>query len=255
VEAVERAADTTRAMTMAPDPVRDGVHVQVASVADLVGGAPPPASWMTADESRRLDALRAPSRAAQFVAGRWLARQLLSRHLGCCWRQWALTAPEDGPPVANGPGPASLSISHSGDHVACAVSAGAAIGIDIESVVPRNGLGALILAVSSAAERAALPALQGDDEAALREAFFILWTAKEAWLKRNGGELFGTMLGGAVALTPATVGAANTLTWRHADAVVALCADNVAMSMASAASSSDPGGHRHWTVCCPGPAR
>jgi hypothetical protein len=52
-----------------------------------------------------------------------------------------------------------------------------------------------------------------------------------------------------VALTPAATGTANTLTWRHADAVVALCADNVALSTASAPSSSGPGGHRYWHLC------
>jgi len=213
------------------------VHVRVADVDATAALAPPPARWMSAQEARRLGELRAGPRAAQFVAGRWLARALLAQACGGAWQDWSLDAAPDGPPRASGPVPAHVSISHSGGLVACAAGH-APLGLDLECVRPRRGLDALIGAVSSAAERAAMPALLAADEAARLAAFFELWTLKEAWLKRAGGALFQTMLGHAVAVSPAVSPAvsaaispdggaghaANACTWQHGGAMLALCA-------------------------------
>ncbi|WP_458766130.1 4'-phosphopantetheinyl transferase family protein [Cupriavidus basilensis] len=220
------------------------IHVRVASVAGLAGQVPPARQWLGADEARRLDALRAGQRAAQFVAGRWIARQLLAQAYGGGWQDWTLSAAPDGPPLAIGPASAFLSLSHSGDHVACAVGL-EPLGLDIERVLPRKGLDALVLAVSNDAERAALPALRpGGDPAAQREAFFQLWTLKEAWLKRGGGGLFQTMLGQAVAVSPAaTPASANACTWHHGDAILAIHA-TPPLSL----SDTAPANLRYWCL-------
>ncbi|WP_454726434.1 MULTISPECIES: 4'-phosphopantetheinyl transferase family protein [Cupriavidus] len=221
------------------------VHVRVADVDATVALAPPPAAWMSAAELHRLDALRAGRRAAQFVAGRWLARALLAQACGGGWQDWSLDAAPDAPPQASGPLPAHVSISHSGGLVACAAGH-AALGLDLECVRPRRGLGALIDAVSSAAERAAMPALLAGDDAARLAAFFELWTLKEAWLKRAGGALFPTMLGHAVAVSPVAGGAgaaANACTWRHGGAMLALSA-GPPVALAGAL----PAGLRYWCL-------
>ncbi|WP_420991774.1 4'-phosphopantetheinyl transferase family protein [Cupriavidus sp. 30B13] len=218
------------------------VHVRVAEVAGMAALAPPPEQWMSAQEARRLAGLRAGLRASQFVAGRWLARALLAQACGGAWQDWTLGAAPDGPPQASGPVPAHLSISHSGGLVACAAGP-APLGLDLECLRPRQGLDALIGAVSSAAERAAMPELAdaGDAEARLA-AFFRLWTLKEAWLKRTGGALFQTMLGRAVAISPAaSPTAANACTWRHGDAMLALSA-GPPVALAGAL----PAGIRYW---------
>ncbi|MGO4581945.1 4'-phosphopantetheinyl transferase superfamily protein, partial [Cupriavidus sp. 2TAF22] len=158
----------------------------------------------------------------------------------------------DGPPQASGPAAAFLSISHAGGLVACAVG-DAPLGLDLERVQPRKGLDALIAAVSSEAERAAMPALlAASDEPARLDAFFRLWTLKEAWLKRTGGALFQTMLGQSVAVSPAagaSAHAANACTWRHGDAMLALSAGPPA-TLAGAL----PDGIRYWHLAAVGQA-
>ena len=75
-----------------------------------------------------------------------------------------------------------VSIAHSQDWVACAVS-DAPVGIDIERLRPRSDLLALAAMTNSPArceELACLP----DDAQLLR--FYQWWTLKEAWLKRQG---------------------------------------------------------------------
>ncbi|WP_454733359.1 MULTISPECIES: 4'-phosphopantetheinyl transferase family protein [Cupriavidus] len=232
------------------------VHVRVADVDATAALAPPPARWMSAQEARRLGELRAGPRAAQFVAGRWLARALLAQACGGAWQDWSLDAAPDGPPRASGPVPAHVSISHSGGLVACAAGH-APLGLDLECVRPRRGLDALIGAVSSAAERAAMPALLAADEAARLAAFFELWTLKEAWLKRAGGALFQTMLGHVAAVSPAVSPAvsaaispdggaghaANACTWQHGGAMLALCA-----GPPPALAGVLPAGLRYWRL-------
>lgn len=191
--------------------------------------APPVSRWMSAEELARLATMRAQQRAEQFAAGRWLARRLLSVTFGGDASEWALSAAEDTPPVATHIAgavgmPVFVSIAHSGDHLACAVS-DMPVGVDIEALQPRRHLDTLIEATTTEAERAALPALQPhSDEDARMEAFFQLWTLKEAWIKCHGGNLFQTMMGHVVEAVPAPLERANGLTWRRQDAVLALAA-------------------------------
>lgn len=193
--------------------------------------APPVSRWMSPEELSRLAAMRARARAEQFAAGRWLARRLLAVTFGGEAAEWALSAAEDAPPLATHAGgavgtPVFLSIAHSGDHVACAVS-DLPVGVDIEEIQPRKHLDTLIEATTTEAERAALPGLLADHaggEPARLEAFFQLWTLKEAWIKCHGGNLFQTMMGHVVEAVPAPLAHANGLTWRRNDAVLALTA-------------------------------
>lgn len=191
--------------------------------------APPVSRWMSAEELARLAAMRAQQRAEQFAAGRWLARRLLAVTFGGDASEWALSAAEDAPPlathVAGAVGtPVFVSIAHSGDHLACAVS-DMPVGVDIEELQPRRHLDTLIEATTTEAERAALPELlaQGDEEARML-AFFQLWTLKEAWIKCHGGNLFQTMMGQVVEARPSPLAQANGLTWRRKNAVLALAA-------------------------------
>ncbi len=191
--------------------------------------APPVSRWMSAEELARLASMRAQQRAEQFAAGRWLARRLLSVTFGGDASEWALSAAEDAPPLATHVSgavglPVFVSIAHSGDHLACAVS-DMPVGVDIEELQPRRHLDTLIEATTTEAERAALPDLLPDsDDDARMVAFFQLWTLKEAWIKCHGGNLFQTMMGHVVEALPSPLDRANGLTWRRKDAVLALAA-------------------------------
>ncbi len=217
--------------------------LRTGSVMAFAAMAPPVSRWMSADELARLSTMRAQQRAEQFAAGRWLARRLLAVTFGGDASEWALSAAEDAPPLATHTSgvvglPVFVSIAHSGDHLACAVS-DMPVGVDIEELQPRKHLDTLIEATTTEAERAALPALlpatnqreeerdvQLEDarEEARMVAFFQLWTLKEAWIKCHGGSLFQTMMGQVVEAVPATLDRANGLTWRRKGAVLALAA-------------------------------
>ena len=203
--------------------------LRTGSVMAFAAMAPPVSRWMSPEELARLAEMRAQQRAEQFAAGRWLARRLLAVTFGGDASEWALSAGEDAPPLATHTGgmvgtPVFVSIAHSGDHLACAVS-DMPVGVDIEELQPRKHLDTLIEATTTEAERAALPALlaRGDDDARML-AFFQLWTLKEAWIKCHGGNLFQTMVGHVVQAVPAPLEQANGLTWQRKNAVLALAA-------------------------------
>lgn len=191
--------------------------------------APPVSRWMSSEELARLADMRAQQRAEQFAAGRWLARRLLAVTFGGDASEWALSAAEDAPPLATHTAgavgtPVFVSLAHSGDHLACAVS-DLPVGVDIEEMQPRKHLGTLIEATTTEAERTALPQLLADDDDDARMlAFFQLWTLKEAWIKCHGGNLFQTMMGHVVEAVPSAREQANGLTWRRKNAVLALAA-------------------------------
>lgn len=208
------------------------IALRTGSVMAFAAMAPPVSRWMSADELGRLAAMRAQHRAEQFAAGRWLARRLLAVTFGGDASEWALSAAEDAPPLATHTAgavgtPVFVSIAHSGDHLACAVS-DLPVGIDIEEMQPRRHLRTLIEATTTEAERAALPALLADGDESSEDArmlaFFQLWTLKEAWIKCHGGNLFQTMLGQVVEAVPTPLAQANGLTWRRKNAVLALAA-------------------------------
>jgi 4'-phosphopantetheinyl transferase len=141
-------------------------------------------AWLSDTERARLDTLSAPQRRAQFLAGRWGARHLMAAvHGGDALADWCLHAPPDAPPrLARGRQALHVAISHSGDHVACAISA-EPVGLDLE--VPRRprNIAALCGGVCTAAEQARLHALPVTQHA---DHFYRMWTMKEAWLKRRG---------------------------------------------------------------------
>jgi 4'-phosphopantetheinyl transferase len=173
---------------MLPGP---SVSVAITSVSRLM--ADPALStceaWLSSAELDRLASITAPNRRRQFMAGRWWARQLLSARFDGQARDWHLSSAEDGPPqVTRGPCEPlpAVALSHSGDRVACAVTADGPLGLDIEVPRPRRRLHELAeLALHPcefSAWREVAPSQQITE-------FYALWTAKEAWIKSRGGAL------------------------------------------------------------------
>lgn len=134
------------------------------------------------EEALRAAALPA-QRASQFLTGRWLLRELLTEiHPERLSVEWDIAAPSDGPPHLRGGlhRPPRLSVSHSRHQVLVAVCA-QDVGVDIE--VPVAGRDRSALAAAVCPELPALAATAAVPEA---HGFYLLWTLKEAWLKRLG---------------------------------------------------------------------
>jgi 4'-phosphopantetheinyl transferase len=144
-------------------------------------------SWLSQAEQHKLARMRSPERRAQFVAGRWLLRELLARCHGGTPQDWQLSAPEHGPPTVLAPVkvPLHLALSHSSDLVAGAISA-EPVGVDVECPQRQRDVTGLAALCCDVREQAQLQSLPADQREAL---FYALWTAKEAWLKRHGEDL------------------------------------------------------------------
>jgi len=159
--------------------------VALTSVDDLIRQAPHPVtSWMSPSECAVLSGISAVTRHRQFVAGHFLARRCLACVSGQPWEtQVVESGPDGAPTVLSAPAPTSwhLSISHSGERVACAV-AEQAVGVDVEVIrVDRDTEGMALLCMGPREQRA----LQQLPAAERLRAFYARWTLKEAWLKQS----------------------------------------------------------------------
>lgn len=135
-----------------------------------------------ADERQRADAIASLTRRRQFLAGRWLAKVLLHSATGLPPVEWRISADAQAKPHVLGSDQLHLSISHSGDYVACAL-AGEAVGIDLESRHRLRPVHDMALWACSTQEQRALR------EVSLEQAqipFNRMWTRKEARLKQRG---------------------------------------------------------------------
>ena len=149
--------------------------------------------WLTSSEHDRLAQLHAPRRRDEFLACRYALRLMLAGDASAnAISAWQLDAPSGSAPHLNvdvhGAAEASrhqLSLSHSGDYLACSVAPGP-IGVDIEILnrKPASRLSELAAMACTPTERARLDAIADD---ALRHLRFVqLWSLKEAWLKQVG---------------------------------------------------------------------
>jgi 4'-phosphopantetheinyl transferase len=155
------------------------IHLACSRVDALLREAPEPTKWLSPEELQRLDGMRSSRRRGQFVAARWQARRLLASVFGGSPADWPLDAAPDSPPTLPARSDLHLSISHSADWTACAVSF-EAVGLDIEAPRPGRDIAGLAQVCCTPSEVALMQAAPD------REAiFYSLWTAKEAWLKRR----------------------------------------------------------------------
>lgn len=104
-------------------------------------------SWLSENERVRLSAIRFPKRRADWRLGRWTAKHAVAEFLNAPARLNFLSKIEIFPAASGAPrvyladtvAPLSISITHSDDVAACAVSAPEAVlGCDIEKTEPRS---------------------------------------------------------------------------------------------------------------------
>jgi len=125
---------------------------------------------------------------ARLVVGRRILAALLREELGLTPRPLELALTEKGRPYLADWPDVAFSISHAGDVVAVALTIGAQVGVDVESLDRKVELDPIAERIFSAADLARFRAVP---DAEKTRAFFRAWTGKEAVLKARGVGLFG----------------------------------------------------------------
>ena len=136
------------------------------------------------DETEKSRAAGISNRAArhEFVKGRALLRLLLSQHTGLPARSLAFATGENGKPILPGTPDIHFNVSHS-DGTALIAIASAEIGIDIERIDGNVDYAGVAQSVFSRPE---IEMLRKATDARRGDAFFTIWTRKEAYLKATG---------------------------------------------------------------------
>lgn len=161
------------------------VSLVFAKIEDVPGLADATGLTLSPVEQARWASLGSARRKRDFLAGRLLARCLLTRSLGLSAAEakgLSLGIDAQGRPTVLSQHELSLSISHSGDGIACAVAKGS-VGVDIEDLGRKRDF--LALAEQAHSPQQCLRLANQADEARA-EWFYRWWTLKEAWLKRQG---------------------------------------------------------------------
>ena len=155
------------------------LRVAWATNADL---ASMPEDFLPPQELERAGRYTSGPRRQQFIASRALLRALLADHTGRPAASFELLADERGKPnCVDGP---AVSISHSGDIVACAVCDAGDIGVDVEFARQSRDVDAIARRYFHPEEAEWLAGQPAD-------RFYMLWVLKEAWLKATGTGIAG----------------------------------------------------------------
>ena len=115
-------------------------------------------------------------------------RAVLSRYAVVAPADWRFVTGANGKPaLAESPRPLDFNLSDSGAWLACAVTAGTAVGLDLEYCDSGRDVMKLARRFFCASEIAALEACSQEQDAVAR--FYDYWTLKEARVKAAGGAL------------------------------------------------------------------
>ena len=144
-------------------------------------------AWLGPGEAARYSRFARQQRRRQFLVGRILLRKMLGQLLAIAPKQIELIERPGQAPlldhvkscIKTSPSP-GFSLSHSGHWIACAVSAGTRLGLDIEIISLERDIDALAKEVFNPMELALLRQLPMAQRV---PAFYRMWSAQEARYK------------------------------------------------------------------------
>jgi 4'-phosphopantetheinyl transferase len=170
-------------------PVEPGaVHVWRAVVDCRPAALEALARTLDAAETARTDRFRFDRHRRRHVFRRGMLRILLGHYLDADPARLAFEVNAYGKPALAGTtsGQTMFNLSHSGDIVVIAITAGRDLGVDVEAIRPISDADAIARRHFAPAERARLATAAARDR---DQAFLRLWTRKEAYVKAVGGGL------------------------------------------------------------------
>jgi 4'-phosphopantetheinyl transferase len=148
----------------------------VAREARLIAGC-------SAAEHERAARMPVARRRRAFLVGRGIVRSILGAYLAIAPAEVEIAHGPHGKPFVDAPHAPAFSVSHSGDLVVLAATAGVAVGVDIERLDAGLDVMAIARRFLTSQEHARLASLAGE---ARQAAFFALWTRQEARAKASG---------------------------------------------------------------------
>jgi 4'-phosphopantetheinyl transferase len=145
------------------------------------------AAVLTDDERERAGRFAQADDCTRFVIGRALARTMLSRYAGLSPRDWPIVVDDHGRPELStlpaGVPDLRFNLSHTPGLIACAVTVGREVGVDVEFIGRRLMHDNIPERFFSTREVADLRALPAAEQAVV---FFDYWTLKESYIKARG---------------------------------------------------------------------
>ena len=142
----------------------------------------------SAEEQERAAGMPIAARRRDFLLARGIVRGILGGYLGIAPQSVRIARGVHGKPYIVEPGAPAFNLSHSHLLAMVAVSAGFAVGIDVERIDPLLDVAAIERWFLSSAEVAHLAAVPAE---ARTRAFLRLWTRKEAVAKAVGDGFSG----------------------------------------------------------------
>ena len=133
-------------------------------------------------ETKRAERLVFPKRRDEFITQRGILRSILSRYLAQKPEEIQISTSERGKPYLP-TGNIQFNLSHSNNLMICGITSGPRIGVDIQHVYPIDNLERVIPKILSPQE---IDFLEKTPQRDKLEHFFMIWTAKEAFLKALG---------------------------------------------------------------------
>jgi len=142
-------------------------------------------SLLSPDERTRADAFRNEQAQRNYIISHAALRQILANHLKLNPTEIPFCTGSYGKPALAGTaaGRFEFNLTHSGSLALVAVTSGAEVGIDVETIRPMPDALRIAERFFSAAESEALRELPATDHAA---TFLNLWTRKESLAKATG---------------------------------------------------------------------
>lgn len=139
---------------------------------------------LSADELQHLAALRLPALRRQYAVTRGALRLLLGRYLDMPPALCRYTTGRYGKPALIEPRLGlHFNVAHSGGQALIAITRGTELGVDIELQRPLDDMAGLARSILSAAD---LERWLGLPQAQRQQAFYAIWTRKEAVAKAAG---------------------------------------------------------------------
>lgn len=159
------------------------IHLYVMDLGDLPYSESDLVACLNTEEEARASRFINPDYGMQYRCIRGMLRNLLAHYLNTspAWIEFSYA--EHGKPSLRDHPPLRFNLSHSSDMAAFAFCLAHEVGVDIEYMREQKNLAGMIRHVGSQQEQAELNALQ---EPEASQAFYRLWTRKEAFIKAMG---------------------------------------------------------------------